>query len=93
MLPWRLAETTVQSRAVDPWLTRACDTLATSAGIDSAQLALGDGEAEVLIELARIAAHTSGDRRNAPLLCYLVGRARGHAELDPLADAVRRSTS
>ena len=40
----------------------------------------------------RIAAHESGERTNAPLLCYLVGRAQGGADLDTLADAVR-STS
>jgi hypothetical protein len=46
-----------------------------------------------LLDLARIAAHTSGERTNAPLLCYLVGRAQGSEELDALAEAVRRSTS
>jgi hypothetical protein len=30
---------------------------------------------------------------NAPLLCYLVGRAQGSNPLDALAEAVRRSTS
>ena len=40
-------------------------------------------------ELARLAAHESGERINAPLLCYLVGLARGRtdAELAALIDA------
>jgi hypothetical protein len=42
---------------------------------------------------ARVAAHDSGERINAPLLCYLAGRAQGSRELDELAEAVRRSTS
>ena len=47
-------------------------------------------EAATLLEIARVAAHESGDRRNAPLLCYLLGRAGG--EVDALAEIVR-STS
>jgi hypothetical protein len=43
--------------------------------------------------VARIAAYLSRDRTNAPLLCYLVGRAQGGASIDDLAAAVRRSTS
>jgi len=36
-----------------------------------------------------LAAHSSGERINAPLLCYLVGlaRGRGGAELSALVDA------
>jgi hypothetical protein len=45
------------------------------------------------LSLARIAAHDSGERTNAPLLCYLVGRAQNGASLYELAEAVRRSTS
>jgi hypothetical protein len=37
-------------------------------------------EQRALLELARVAAHTSGDRRNAPLVTYLVGLARGRGE-------------
>jgi hypothetical protein len=42
---------------------------------------------------ARIAAHVSEERTNAPLICYLIGRAQGGRLLDELAEAVRRSTS
>ncbi|HET8893170.1 MAG TPA: DUF6457 domain-containing protein [Gaiellaceae bacterium] len=49
-------------------------------------------EEKTILDLARIAAHESGDRTNAPLLCYLVGRAQGDKSLDELAEIVR-STS
>ena len=51
---------------------------------------LTESEVSTLLELARVAAHESGDRRNAPLLCYLLGRAGG--DVDALAEIVR-STS
>ena len=50
-------------------------------------------EIGTLLHLAGDAAHESGTRTNAPLLCYLLGRARpGVASLDELAEIVR-STS
>jgi Domain of unknown function (DUF6457) len=75
---------------MDEWLTDARHALATAAGVPTSQLELSDEEAAVLLDLARIAAHGSGERTNAPLLCYLVGRAQGDADLETLADAVRR---
>jgi Domain of unknown function (DUF6457) len=78
---------------VDPWLTDARDALAEAAGVPRERLELSDEDAAVLLDLARIAAHESGERTNAPLLCYLVGRAQGDAALDDVAAAVRRSTS
>ena len=78
---------------MDAWLTKARDALAAEAGVDAAQLELDEAETKALLDLARIAAHTSGDRTNAPLLCYLVGRAQRDGALGPLANAVRRSTS
>jgi hypothetical protein len=46
-----------------------------------------------LLDVARIAAHDSGARTNAPLLCYLIGLAQaGGADLKTLAAAVRRSS-
>jgi hypothetical protein len=78
---------------VDQWLTQARDALARASGVPAADLDL-DGEAvATLLDLARIAAHESGERTNAPLLCYLVGRAQNGVSLDDLADSVRRSTS
>jgi hypothetical protein len=78
---------------MDSWLTQARDAVAAEAGIDPATLELSGADAGTLLDLARIAAHDSGDRTNAPLLCYLVGRAQGTRDLGELAEAVRRSTS
>jgi hypothetical protein len=78
---------------VDAWLADARDALAAAAGVPAERLDLADDDVAVLLDLARIAAHESGERTNAPLLCYLVGRAQGDADLGELAAAVRRSTS
>ena len=79
---------------MDAWLSGARDALAQEAGLEASELDLSDAEAHALLGLARLAAHESGDRRNAPLLCYLVGLARrGGADVERLADAVARSTS
>jgi len=76
---------------MDAWLTQARDALAEAAGVAPGALDLSDDDERTLLDLARIAAHDSGERTNAPLLCYLVGRAGG-ADLERLAAAVR-STS
>jgi Domain of unknown function (DUF6457) len=75
---------------VHEWLRSAAGRLAHEAGADPADLALGPAEIDALLELARVAAHQSGERINAPLVCYLVGLARGRhgGELDDLVDAV-----
>jgi hypothetical protein len=78
---------------VDQWLTQARDVLAQTSGVPTERLELDEEAIGALLELARVAAHESGERTNAPLLCYLVGRAQDGASLDELADAVRRSTS
>ena len=77
---------------MDAWLTDARDAVAAAAGVPASELELSDEHAATLLDLARIAAHDSGERINAPLLCYLVGRAQGGASLDDLADAVRRTS-
>jgi hypothetical protein len=80
---------------VDAWLTAARADLAAAAGVDLAELDLDPEAEELLLEVARVAAHESGARTNAPLLCYLVGLAqgRGKAGLEQLASAVTRSSS
>jgi len=50
-------------------------------------------ETRVLLDLAAHAAHESGARTNAPLLCYLVGRLQGDRDLAAVADAIRRATA
>jgi hypothetical protein len=78
---------------VDDWLTRARDVLAAEAGVDPTTLDLSDEEIEALLDLARIAAHASGERTNAPLLCYLLGRAQGRRPLGELAEPLSQLKS
>jgi uncharacterized protein DUF6457 len=79
---------------MDAWLSACADALAAAGGVDRAQLELTDSDEHALLDLARVAAHESGQRTNAPLLCYLVGRAHGSGGgLDELVAAVRASTS
>ena len=71
---------------MNEWLaTRAC-----ALGVEE----LSSDEISLLLNLAGDAAHESGARTNAPLLCYLLGRAAGSGErtLAELAELVR-STS
>jgi hypothetical protein len=78
---------------VNEWLVTRADALAEGTGIDPAALELSPGEIETLLDLAAHAAHESGARTNALLLCYLLGRARaGAASLEEL-DQIVRSTS
>ena len=79
---------------MNSWLSQQADALAAAAGLDRAALELDSDEIDALLDLARIAAHESGDRRNAPLLCHLVGAARASGKsVTELAEAVRASTS
>jgi Domain of unknown function (DUF6457) len=83
---------TLESCRVDAWLTTARDELATLAEIPKTELVLDADDEQTILELARIAAHESGERINAPLLCYLAGRAaeRGSVAPERLLAAVRR---
>ena len=75
---------------MDAWLTSARDAVASAAGIPHDRLEVDEQAQEHLLDLARIAAHTSGDRTNAPLLSYLVGVAVANGgDLDAIAAAVR----
>jgi hypothetical protein len=78
---------------VNEWLAKQADALADATGIDRNAFELSPDEIDMLLRVAGDAAHESGARTNAPLLCYLLGRARpGVASLDELAEIVR-STS
>jgi hypothetical protein len=70
---------------MDDWLTR----VAAAIGCDEQ---LSDEDADALLKIARIAAHEGGDRRNAPLLTYLIGRARSDRPLAELLDEVVRAS-
>ena len=75
---------------VHDWLEQARDKLASECGDEPDVYTLAQKDIDELLDLARIAAHESGERINAPLVCYLVGLARGRhgTELDDLIDAV-----
>jgi Domain of unknown function (DUF6457) len=71
------------------WLEQAAARLAAAAGDEADGLNLTADEQRALLELARVAAHESGDRRNAPLVCHIAGVVHGrHPELS-LAELVR----
>lgn len=75
---------------MDGWLSSARERLAEATGEEASELELSRSDSDELLELARVAAHESGERTNAPLLCYLVGLARGRrgGELADIVDAV-----
>ena len=78
--------------AVDAWLRSARDAIAGSSGVPADELELTAEATRILLDLARVAAHDSGKRTNAPLLCYLIGLAAGRsgAGVGVLGDAVTR---
>ena len=76
---------------MDEWLTSARDKLAEAANMRVSELELTDAAVVKLLEIAGHAAHDSGDRKNAPLLCYLVGRADRGDDLEKLCSAVTAS--
>ena len=69
---------------MNEWLA----TRAAALGVDE----LTPDEISLLLNIAGDAAHESGTRTNAPLLCYLLGRAQGERQLADLAE-ILRSTS
>jgi hypothetical protein len=74
---------------MDGWLDDARAKLAREVGEDPSAYDLSEAQADELLQLARIAAHDSGERMTAPLLCYLVGLAHGRhgGDLSDLVDA------
>jgi hypothetical protein len=81
-------------REMNAWLDEARTAIAREANLDTGILHLDADSTATILDVARIAAHDSGARTNAPLVCYLLGLARGSGTgLEELADAVRRSSS
>lgn len=75
---------------MDAWLTTARDRIADQTKVPVDALTVDDATVTQLLELAGIAAHTSGARTNAPLLTYLTGVAVGRgADFDTIYKAVR----
>jgi hypothetical protein len=57
------------------WISDLTARLSEASGIEASALAIDPADAETLLRLAGIAAHESGERTNAPLLCHVLGRA------------------
>jgi hypothetical protein len=71
---------------VDTWLQSARDVIAPDVELSAADV-------RTLLDLARVAAHDSGERTNAPLLCYLLGVAVGRGgTLDALSAELARTS-
>ncbi len=77
---------------MNDWLSQRADALAAATGLPRESLELAQEDIERVLELAGYAAHDSGARTNAPLLCYLVGLSHGTHGLEEL-DRIVRSTS
>lgn len=77
---------------MNEWLERARESLAAEVGDPAASLPLSEADIAEILDLARVAAHESGERPTAPVASYLVGLVRGrHPEAD-LTDLVRAVT-
>lgn len=61
----------------DLWRHRAGKRIADVVGEETPQYEVSAADAEALLHLASVVAHDSGDRKNAPLIAYLVGVAKG----------------
>jgi hypothetical protein len=71
------------------WISELTTRIADATGIVPTALAIDPGDADTLLRLAAIAAHESGERTNAPLLCHVLGRAVAlGTPLDQLARVV-----
>jgi hypothetical protein len=57
------------------WISDMTTRIADASGIDAGALEIDATAADTLLRLAGIAAHESGERTNAPLLCHVLGRA------------------
>jgi hypothetical protein len=68
------------------WLDQITTSLADQTGIAVDTLELSPDTRRALLDIARVASHSSGERIYAPLLCYVLGilSSRGI----PLADAI-----
>jgi hypothetical protein len=66
------------------WLDDVTQHVASRTGLAPATLTVRDDDAQTLLDLAGYAAHETGERTNAPLLCHVLGRAVAAGV--PLAD-------
>jgi hypothetical protein len=59
------------------WLEAATERLSEGVGDDADRYRFREGEIDLILDLAGVAAHEGGHKTNAPLLSYLVGLAHG----------------
>lgn len=59
---------------MEQWLIKYGAALQERTGGSELGFAVGESGSEILLDLAKIVADGTGDRRNAPLTCYLAGR-------------------
>ncbi len=72
------------------WLDEKIAAIAEASGVSAGDLALPRDTRDEILDLARIASHDSGERINAPLLCYALGIAVGKgASLETLSETIR----
>jgi hypothetical protein len=55
------------------WLDQITTSLAEGTGVSADALELSPDTTRALLDVARVASHTSGERIYAPLLCYVLG--------------------
>ncbi|HEX9775329.1 MAG TPA: hypothetical protein VGB83_07095 [Actinomycetota bacterium] len=69
------------------WLHAIVSSLADRSGVEADALLPSAEERRALLDVARVASHASGERTNAPLLCYVLGRlaAGGGSLTDAIA--------
>jgi hypothetical protein len=68
------------------WLEDAQGRVADLVGDEPGDYSLSDEHVDLLLALAGVAAHASGDRTNAPLATFLAGLALGRHDDRTLAD-------
>lgn len=75
---------------MNDWMQDVTDSLAQRTGLDPSLFVLSSDDQRTILDVARIAAHASGARINAPLLCYVLGVASAQgASLAVTAPVVR----
>ena len=75
------------------WISDLTTRIADATGIRAEALTVDADDTDLLLRLAAIAAHESGDRTNAPILCHVLGRAVAlGAPIDDLANIVEGVT-
>jgi hypothetical protein len=69
------------------WLADVTERIADTTALDATDLELSPDQIRELLDVARAASHESGERINAPLLCFVLGMV--HARGVSFADAVQ----